>query len=349
MAKTIFLYLLLSTVSLALCGQVKPSWTSAAMREISFPAGTFFTGYTQGEAWTGETIEAAKLRLLRDAQGLLAESIRMTISSRTAMQTVSTQTNRSERIDNVVDANVEIAADAEIAGMNSEPPFQDTETGIIHAFAYVNRFELSGYHKANLGMNLTQAEGLLQTAHDLEAAGEKSQARRQCEAMIPLLVRVRQSQDLLTAIEPSISPEALQQPRTEALHNRLVQIHARLAQAVNVYVESAESLFSRPTSLVANRLKSLLADMGCSFTDDTMQTDFRLKIEATTRYQGIEYGFTVCYADVTIDLFDARRERSVFKDEFSQKGISTTQEAAGRKALEDAAATIADKIAKWIE
>jgi len=50
-------------------------------------------------------------------------------------------------------------------------------------------------------MNLVQAEGLLQTAQNLEAAGEKSKARQQCDAAKPLLEKARSSQSLLAAID----------------------------------------------------------------------------------------------------------------------------------------------------
>ena len=339
----------LSTVSLALLGQVKPSWTSSAMREVEFPSAAYFSGYTQGNARSGETLEDARQRLLREAQGLLIESIRVTVRSRTESQTVSTRTNRSERIDAVFATKVETDTEVEIAGMNFDTPFVDPQTNVIHAFAWVNRVELSAYHIANMQMNITQAEGLLQTARDLEQNGEKIQARRQCEAAAQLIIKVRQSQDLLTAIDSSISAEGLQLARTEALQNQLLQTYARLAQAMIMHIESVENNFSRSTTLLTNRLRALLVEKDFSFADNTAQADFLLKIEANTRQHGVEHGLTVCYADVVINLFDVRRNRSVFQDEFSQKGISTTSEAAGRRALEDAAPTIISKISQWIE
>jgi len=344
MAKTILLSLFLSTVSFALHGQMKPMWTWALERETSYPSRFFFTGYAEGNIRQGETVENAKNRLSRDAQGLLSESIRVTVRSQATSHVVSTETSFNATFQGTVQTESEI----EIVGITSEPPYYDPETGIVYAFAYVSRPELAGYYKSNLAMHLTQAEGLLQTANELEASGEKSQARRQCEAAIPLLARVRAAQDLLTTIDLNITPEGLQQARTEALYSQIVQMLTQLAQAVYVFVESAETNFSQPVTIIANRLKSALSVMGCSFTDDTAQTDFRLKISARTRYQGIEQGFTICYADVAVALFDVRRNVSVFEDEFSQKGIHTSREAAGRRALEDAATAIAEKISPWI-
>ena len=345
MSKTILLSLFLSMVSFALFGQMKPRWTLASEREENYPQRFFFTGYIEGNVHQDETVENAKIRLLKEAQGLLTEGIRVTVKSQATSRTVSTE----DRFNAVYAATVQTATEVEIVGINSEAPYYDPGTGIVHAFAYVSRHELTGYYKGNVDMNLTQAEGLMKTAQDLEASGEKAKARTQCEAAIPLLARVRAAQDLLTAIDVNITPEGLQQPRTEALYNRLAQMHAHLAQAVYVYVESVEINFSQSSTIIANRLKADLSKKGCSFTDDPVQADFRVKITAKTRFQGNERGFAVCFADVAVGLFDVRKNKSVFEDEFSQKGIHTSWETAGRKALEDAAPAIAKKISTWIE
>jgi hypothetical protein len=347
--KSVLLGLLLSSVTVVLLGQGKPYWTNVSVRENNYPQRSYFTGYIEGNVRTNETLEAAKSRLLKEAQGLLTESIRVTVTSRTSSQSVSTRTGQSEQLDAVFASSIQTVSDAEIAGIHSEPAYYDTETGVVYAFAYVNRFELTGYYKSNLAMTIMQVEGLLQTAHDLEAASEKAKARRQCESAKPLLAKVRIFQDLLTAIDVNISPDALQQVKTEMLHNRLTQMLAQLAQAVFVHVVCIERNFSNPTTVIGNRVKSTLSAKGCSFTDDPAQADFLLRLEATTRYHGDDRGFITCYADIAINLIDTRKEKNVFNDEFSQKGVTISQESAGRKALEDAVPTIVQKISPWIE
>ena len=340
------LILILSLVSFALFGQMKPTWTNVSMREMNFPQNVFFTGYTQGTAHQNENVADATQRLLRDAQGLLVESIRVRVESATTSQTISTRINQNERITAEFSSNVQTTSVAEIAGMNTET-FHDRETGLIHAFAHVNRFELIGFYRANLSMNLTQIEGLLNTAQNLETDGEKSRARQQLETATPLIEQVRYAQSLLIAIDQNSNAENLQLQRTENLQNTLTQMQARLAQAVYVFVESNETNFSRPSTVLTNQLKAELAKKGCSFTTDLSRADWRLTITATTRYHGETHGFEVCYADVQINLFDTRKNKSVFQDEFSQKGIATTRENAGRKALEDAVSVAVEKISQW--
>jgi len=322
---------------------MKPDWTQSSVRDTNYPQSLFFSGYMEGSVLKGETVENAKNRLLQDAKGQLSESIRVTVKSQAGTHTIST----ADRFDATFTGTVQTVADEEIVGLKFESPYYDPETGIIHAFAYVNRRELAAYHKSNLDKDLTQAEGMLQTARDLEASGEKAKARGECKAANPLLARVRATQDQLTAVDNT--PEALQLTRTETLYNNLVQMYAQLAQATLVYMESVETNFSQPSTIVGNRLKSNLATKGCSFIDTPEQADFRIFIKASTRYHGEERGLTICYADVTIQLYDTRKEKVVFQDEFSQKGIHTSQESAGKKALEDTASKIVGKISEWIE
>ncbi|MCL2416698.1 MAG: hypothetical protein FWD02_02020 [Bacteroidales bacterium] len=338
--------LILSLVSLALFGQVKPSWTNASMREINFPSNVFFTGYTQGTAHRGESIAEATQRLSRDAQGLLVESIRVRVESATTSQTISTQINQNERLTSEFISEVRTTTTAEVVGMNTET-FHDRETGLIHAFAFVNRFELIGFYRANLSMNLTQIEGLLNTVQNLETNGEKARARQQLETAIPLIEQVRYAQSLLIAIDQNSSPENLQLQRTEQLQNSFIQQQARLAQAVYVFVESSENLFGANVNIVSSRVKAELSQMGCSFTDDILRADWRLTITVTTRIHGETHGFLVSYADVQINLFDVRRNRSVFQDEFSQRGIAPTQEQSARRALSDVVPIIVERISPW--
>ena len=151
--------------------------------------------------------------------------------------------------------------------------------------------------------------------------------------------------------EPPTEPTKVEEEKptkpTSTNGNGNIEPKPKRLQAV--YLESAEKNFTQSSTIFSNRLKSALSTEGYSFTESLAQASFRLKITATTRHHGTEYGLTICYADVAVALFDVRTNRSIFQDEFSQKGISSTREAAGRKALEDAAPIIANKIPAWSE
>jgi len=343
--KRIAAAILFATFFHVLNGQEKPVWLDEDFRQMKYPENTYFTGFAYGEIPTGRSLNDIVQTLKTEAQADLSRKIRVKITSRTQSEIAATSANgrysESESFTNrsTTESNVDVA------GINIET-YHEAKTRTVYAFAYVNRFEMIGYYKSNLTMNLAQSEGLLQTAQSLEIAGEKPKAREQCEAAKSLLVKIRETQEVLTAIDPDSD---LQQTRTESLHNTLTKMQAQLAQAVYVYMESVESNFSRPTTVVANRLKSTLSGKGCSFVENPEQADFKINIEATTRHYNEDRGFVTCYADVAIKLFDTRKAKTVFQDEFSQKGVATSQETAGRKALEDTAPAIVNKILNWVQ
>jgi len=343
MKKVAFL-IFLATVSLVLAGQGKPDWLDENLRRMKYPENVFITGFAWNELTSGKTLQDVTQQVKTEAQADLTRKILVQVTSRTTTEITAVNASGQYRETESFTGSTTAESDIELAGLNTES-YYDLATRNVYAFAVVKREDLASYYTCNITMNLAQAEGLLQTVQNLEAAGEKVKARRQCEAAKTTLDRIRSMQRLLTSIDPGVAPDK----KTEELHDQMVQMQARLAQAVFVYIESTESNFSNPTTVLANRLKSALSANGCSFTDNAAQADFRIRIKAITRYHGIEYGFTVCFADVAIQLFDVRKDRKVFQDEFSQKGISTSQEAAGRKALEDAAPVIADKISIWIK
>ena len=329
-------------------GQVStPSWINDARREMEYPASTFYTGFAVVVVRANEGVDAATERATQIAKGELAEKIRVRIASQTTLGRQSSMVGTNEQFSEQFSSAVQTEARAEIANVRVQT-YHDRQNREVYAFAHANRFELAGYYRANLNMQMAQVEGLLQTARDLEASGEKAQARRQCEAAVPLLARVRYAQDLLTVIDANATRENLQLQKTEQLYNSMVQMLARLAQAIHIYVESEESNFSRQTTLIENRIKSMLAQNGCSFVNNPTQADFHLFITATTRHHSDAHGFATCYADVEVNLVDTRRRRSVFRDEFSQKGVAATREQAGRRALEDAVPIVAEKILEMI-
>jgi hypothetical protein len=283
-----------------------------------------------------------------EAQADLSRRIRVQISaqSHNKISAVSSNGQYAESESFISQSSAE--SRVEVANVKVES-YYDPESKSVYAFAFINRYELIGYYKNHLSITLTQAEGVLQTAQDLEANAEKSKAREQCDAVPPLLEKVRQAQELLAAIDPTASDEELQQTKTERLYNTLTQMSARLAQAIYVYVESEEDLFGASVNIVANKLKSVLASNGCSFVEDPAEADFLLTITVTTRITSDSGTIVFCYADASIDLYDMHKQKTVYSNEIAQKGGSNTQDKAGRKAMDDLAPKIAETIQTWIK
>ncbi|MDR0543672.1 MAG: DUF4136 domain-containing protein, partial [Dysgonamonadaceae bacterium] len=102
-------------------------------------------------------------------------------------------------------------------------------------------------------------------------------------------------------------------------------------------------------NIIANKVKADLANKGCSFVENAEEADFVLKIEASTReFDGAAGNFVYAYADVTVDLYDNHRQKSIYQDKISQKSGSKTLEKAARQAMETVPKTIIEKILNFI-
>ncbi|MDR3184489.1 MAG: hypothetical protein LBT49_03690 [Prevotellaceae bacterium] len=326
-------------------GQTPPRWINDVWRASSYPDNVYYAAFLSEDATSRETSAEAMARMETAVKRKVSESIRVRVKSQQTVREEDYGTIETSRSYNREE--VQTSADAEIVGLKAES-YYDEKTKQIYAFAYANKYEVAGYYKANIAMLVQQAGSLLRTAEQLEVAGEKAKARKQCEEVAPLLNKVRAAQDLLTAIDAAGS-EGVQQAQMETLHNESTQMLARLAQGVYVVVESSENLFGSNVDVVAGKVKAALALKGCSFTDDETQADFRLRLEVSTRLANDNGTIVFCYADAAIELYDIRKQKAVYTDNLSQKGGSTSQDKAGRKAMTDIAPKISEKISPWVE
>ncbi|MDR1415996.1 MAG: hypothetical protein LBJ57_01095 [Prevotellaceae bacterium] len=345
--KRIFLTLSFAACTFALLGQEAPRWLDRAAREQAYPAGVFITGFASEMLRPGDDVAQAQERLKKEAQKNLSENIRLKIEGSTQTRDKSVQVGGKELITSTYDASVQTSSNVEITGVKTDA-FFDSRKREVYAFAYANKYEVAGYYKASIAMLVQQAEGLLHTAEQLEQSGEKAKARKQCEALAPLLDKVRYAQDLLTAIDAA-SSDGLQQGRLEALHSKATQMQARLAQGVLVYVESREKLLGADVDIATGKVKAELALKGCSFVEEEAQADFRLRLNVSTRQLSSNGAIVFCYADAAVELYDVHKQKAVYTDNISQKGGSSSQDKAGRKALSDIASKISEKINPWVE
>jgi hypothetical protein len=318
------------------------------MRGELYPAEAFFTGFAESARRINESVEIAGKRLQKEAQGLLVESIRIKVESSTKSTNSSRRINQSETLESSLKSEVSTEAGAEIIGIKTES-YYDKSTNTVYAFAYANKYEVIGYYKANLSLQFQQAEGALKTAEQLEVSGEKVKARKQCDEVFPLLAKIRSAQDLLIVLDNTANSATLKVVETEQIYNSLTQMQARLVQATLFFVSGNEKLFGKIENIIANKVKADLAHKGCSFVKNVGQADFHLKITANVRLSSKVDDLVFCFADVEVDLFDNHKKKSVFSDEFSEKGGSNSQEKAGRKAMENAANKIVEKLKPWLE
>jgi hypothetical protein len=345
--KKLLIILLCSACSLVPLGQGMPRWVDTQSRTAEYPQHTYITGFAADNLLPTETLAQATARLKTAALGTLSENIRIMVSKKTHSETISTaHSGTYSETERFWQGSI-TSSDAELVGVHVETHF-DRAKKTLYAFAYANKRELIAYYAATIAGDVPQIEGLVKAAARLEAQGEKARARTQYKEAAGVLAKTAQAQALLMALGAASSGGVLPPEGWQALREEVTQALARLT--LLVYVNGHEELFGKPCAIVTDKLTAALTAQDYRFTEDPARADFTLHIQAATRKIGDAAGTIVfCYADVVAELVDNRHRESVYKEALSHKGGSTTFERAGREALEEAAAALAEKLNKIIE
>jgi hypothetical protein len=345
LSKLFFTYLFL-LVYLFVQAQDDPAWLEESWRTEQYPSNVFVKGYAQDGINANETRADAVERVKNFARANLTESILSTVKSINESYSESVMVGDDETVSESFTSNINVTTDLEINGVNIDTYVKDN---IVYGFAHANKYEIIGFYKANLTMQVQQIEGFINTAKELEQNREKKKALDQYIKAEPIFEEVAKSQGILSAVDKNITDEGLQMQKTMQLYNEVVQAKARLAQGIIVYLETEEDLFGNSSTAIENNLKGFLAENGCMFTKDETEADWKIRIKATSREYNLANKVYFSYVDAEVKLFKAPSDKHVYQNEFSQKGAhSKSYKAAAYSAYNEISKPISDKILNWI-
>jgi hypothetical protein len=326
--------------------QNKPSWLKQSWRTEQYPSNVFITGFAQDEKNTSESISEATERLKDLARTDLSESILASVKSVSKNYTQSIIENGSENFKEDFKYETKISTDLEINGIRVESYVNDN---MVYGFAFANKYEIIGYYKANLNLQVQQIEGFINTALELEKNKEKNKAKEEFNKALPVFTEVTKSQGILSAVDKNITDEDLKMQKTMKLYNDVVQANARLAQGIIVYIVAEEDLFGNNTISIENNLKAILAENGCRFTKDENEADWKVIINAKSREYNFSNNVYFSYVDAEVKLFKAPLDKHVYQNEFAKKGAhSKSYKDAAEKAYNEISNPISEKILIWI-
>lgn len=345
LSKSLLTYLFL-VVTLFAQAQDDPAWLNENWRTEQYPSNVYVKGFAQDGINANETRADAVERVKNFARANLSESIISTIKSINESYSESVMVGNDETISESFKSNINVTTDIEINGVNIDTYVKNN---IVYGFAHANKYEIIGFYKANLKMQVQQIEGYINTAKELEQSREKKKALDEYLKAEPIFEEVAKSQGILSAVDKNIADEGLQMQKTMQLYNEVVQAKARLAQGIIVYLETEEYLMGDSTTAIENNLKAILAENGCRFTKSESEADWKIKIKATSREYNLSNKVYFSYVDAEVKLFKAPSDKHVYQNEFSQKGAhSKSYKSAASNAYNEISKPISEKILNWI-
>ncbi|MGE0089457.1 MAG: hypothetical protein AB7S50_08300 [Bacteroidales bacterium] len=341
-----FLFLLFVLAFLTAKSQNEPAWLKDSWRTDQYPANVYITGFVQDEKNKNESTAEATERVKNMARSNLSESILASVQSVSDSYSQSILEKGKETVNEKFTSDIKVSTNLELNGVRIESFVKDN---MIYGFAYANKYEIIGYYKANLNMQIQQIEGIINTANELESNREKIKAKNEFNKTLPIFNEITKSQGILTAIDKNITDEDLKMQNTMKLYNDVAQANIRLAQGVLVYIVTNENLFGEVTNTIDNNLKAILAENGCSFTTIEENADWKIMVTATSREYNHTDDIYFSYTDAEVKLFKAPSDKHVYQNVFSQKGAhGKSYSAAAKKGYDDISKQISEKILVWI-
>ena len=316
-------YILLSILlsSIALNAQNSPNWTKASWRTTQYPNDTFLVGYAEDVKSDNETIAESLQRIKNMAIGDLAKSVVSSIKTVSQNYAQSTLYGDQEEIKKTFETQTQSESDAEINNIKAET-FHNPQNNFIYAFAYVNRYEVIGYYKANINMNIQQIEGFIKTANELIAVSEKSKAQDELQKTIPLFAKNEYAQGLLTAVDKNIDDSGLQMKKSVELRNTVIQTLTELEQGIYIYFSCNAHLFDGLDNTLENKTKAGLTENGCSFTEDKNLADWIVEVDASSRKNQLYMNIYSSYVDAEITLTKVFNQKIEYENKITKKGNS---------------------------
>lgn len=344
-------YLLITFMLLTLVGfsQNKPLWVESAWRQANYPSSNFLTGFAEDVKGSDETVAKATERAKNIAAENLARNIVSTIHSVSKSYTQSVEYGDNEKLQKTFEAQTKSETDATINGIKVDS-YYDEKNNYVYAFAYVNRYEVIGYYKAQISMHIQQIEGYIATAEAFKQKAEIAKAEAEYNKTIPLFAKIEYAQGLLTAVDKNADETSLQIQKGIGLKNKVVQALSDLKQGISVLINYSADMFGTTTYALEDKIKAELSQNNCHFVYEQEQADWIITIDAKARQYNEMYGTYYAYVDATLNIERGYNHQHVYQNSFEQKGGSMRNfNDAATKAYTDIAPKIAGQILKYIE
>lgn len=324
------IFILLSFLSQTAFAQTAPNWYDNDIRRSFYPDVQYFTGFAEGSRMSGESMEAATVRLKNSARVEAVSTIRVHVQNTTVNQALS-QTLRTmdgtfrqsaREFSSATTTNV----DMEIPGLQIES-WQNPQNGTIAAFAYVKKSTLIRQLEKKITVGLTKIETSLDQVDQLVANGQKLQAREIAEKTLPQFYEIDEAQKLLAAVDENADEESLQLQETRTLQRRLTGLVAQLKNGLNIFFSCHAYMLGANYNALKSEIQGELSKLGTTFVPSAEQSDWAIYVTATAReYNKADFGNVstyFVYVDAKIIIEKTTTGQRTYEDQISEKGGHT--------------------------
>lgn len=332
-------FILLAVTALAAAAQA-PGWLDEDWRHTRYPADTYFCGFASVSTDIDPKAAAAAHA---EAVRLLAEAVFSDVSVNTSSSIGSAQVgDRYEEFD-TFRRDMSVNSGVALTGMTVDS-YVDPATGTAYEFARVEKDKLRSYYDALVGSALSEADGKLTVAEGMAVTADRSELKAHADAVAALLGTARSHRRMLMALKPEAA--AAHEDAVRSADSRLAALEALVSRGIMLYMPDAADAHSK---LVADRLKGVLAEHGCTFADSEDAADYVLSLSAATELMSVYDEVYHVNASVQVALTNRRKGVRVYHDEITCKGSGLTEKMAAKKALGSSVGKIEERINQYLK
>lgn len=323
------------------CASAQSPWTESSYREAAFPTSTYYVSYFH--LLNDSNLDDCVSKTLLGAQSMLANSIYSEVSS-VSHSSVSASNLDGKYTENETFVNeFSTAASAQLVNVHFDHCY-DKASNTVHAIAYVKKQDLSDFCENKLNSGLSTLVGKLNSLDDFISKGYKMEAKSlAAEALEDIRIYPLFLSQLITVGLSRRNPDEYCK-ELELISKRILQYKADLDHCLSVHICAKNSSTLVKGEILSSKCKGLLSDNGCSFVDTPEKADFVISLDYDTRTSSYtEVGY-FAFADINLTIKRNRDDTLIFDDLLSIKGGAGTEEKAHRKAIDQSAKSICDKV-----
>lgn len=178
-----------------LISQSAPSWTNPLMRDQSYPAKEYYTGFVAQTYQKEESPEAYSEKLKGAARAALSESIFVSIKSESSSNMLNVNGESEDRYQK----STVTSSSLEAIGMKTEG-YVDTKKRVIYAFAYVKKKSLISNYYGLLSSEIKRIDTSLKR---IENVDDKTEAYKRYNTELTALSTAKSYQTMLKYLNVS--------------------------------------------------------------------------------------------------------------------------------------------------
>ncbi len=337
---TIIYFIGIFIIPTSINAQQKPTWLNESFREMNYPGNTFLREFAFDNKSPDESVGEAIERISEISRANLSLSILSTIHSVIESYSQNFEQDGQHQYSEQFQVYSKSESHMVISGVNVETYF-DEKDQMVYALAYANKYEVIGYYKALIQMELQKINSIVDNARKYEDELKKVSALEQYESAIPIFADIAFARGLLVAVD-NVGGSTYMVEEINNMQQTITEALIRLSNAISIYIVSNEDLFGSPQNSIENGIKGMMSAGNFNFVDSPEDAEWILEINATAREYNKTHGIYFSYIDADVKLIRTISKANIYQDKFSVKGGHTLSflEAA-RRAGQELSETIA--------